>query len=97
MRDYKGRRKGSRNNGYFFRDGRGWFTKENGRFVALTDKDGQRLRDKSGKQAAKDAYARYLVERGEQPKQATGAGVTLEEVCDYYLARATKGKQAIDG
>jgi hypothetical protein len=54
-REYKGRRKGSRNKGYFFRAGRGWFTKTNGRFVALTDKVGARIKNENAKQAAKDA------------------------------------------
>jgi Raf kinase inhibitor-like YbhB/YbcL family protein len=42
-----GRRKGSRNTGYFYRDGRGWFVKDaTGKFVALLDESGERLRDK---------------------------------------------------
>ena len=58
-RDYKGRRKGSRNKGYFFRAGRGWFTNENSRFVPLTDKAGGRIKDENAKQAAKHSSHRY--------------------------------------
>jgi hypothetical protein len=39
-----GRRRGSRNKGYFFREGRGWFTKDGAKFVPLADESGNRLR-----------------------------------------------------
>src|SRR5262249_16570128 len=94
-RDTKGRRKGSRNKGFFYRDGRGWFTKDKAqRFVPLSEKSGARIKDKSAVEAAKDAYARYVVALGEAPKQAVGRGVTVSEVCDYYLARAQQESRA---
>ena len=57
-----GRPKGSRNKGYFFREGRGWFTKDpDEHFIPLTDADGQRLRDGNLPDAIiRQAHARYL-------------------------------------
>ena len=39
-----GRSKGRSTKGYFYRTGRGWFTKAEGRFVPLTDESGERLK-----------------------------------------------------
>ena len=64
-----------------------------GRFVPLTDKAGARIKDENAKQAAKDAYARHLVECGEQPQQ-TGDGKTVEEVVAYYLKHAERENRA---
>ena len=47
MAKAKGRRSGSRNRGYFFRDGRGWFTKIGGKFVALEFENRDRMRDRN--------------------------------------------------
>ena len=88
-RDKRGRPKGSRNRGYFYRDSRGWFTKDTaGRFVPLADEDGEQLRDQHTPESAiKLAYARYLT--SQKPKPSAN-GVTLLEVCDRYLAFAEK-------
>ena len=91
-REYKGRCR-VHDKGYFFRAGRGWFTKVGGRFVPLTDKAAARIKDENAKQAAKDAYARHLVECGEQPQQ-TGDGKTVEEVVAYYLKHAERENRA---
>jgi integrase len=56
-----GRRAGSPIRGYFYRTGRGWYTKLNGTFVALTDEDAIRLRDKSTPIAlVKEAFKRAI-------------------------------------
>ncbi len=83
-----GRSKGSRNKGYFFRAGRGWFCKDDkGKFVPLTDEKGTRLKDeKVPESAIKAAHARWLLDIG-RTQPATSA-VTVREVCKAYLAHA---------
>jgi integrase len=90
MRDNKGRRKGSRNKGYWFRDGRGWGVKgSDGRFIPLTNEAGDRLKDKNTPaDVVKDAYARHLLTKKNPPQAVVGEGVTLEQVVSYYLSRA---------
>lgn len=57
--DKRGRRKGSRSKGYFYRTGRGWFTKNGaGAFVPLLSEAGDRLREDS-RVAARD----HIVQR----------------------------------
>jgi hypothetical protein len=57
-----GRRKGSRNKGFFYRSGRGWFTKDAGKFVPLTDEPGERLREEDiSPKIIQNAYARHLL------------------------------------
>lgn len=89
-RDKQGRRKGSRNKGYWFRDGRGWGVKgSDGRFVPLTTEAGERLRDKSQADAAKTAFHRYkagLVP--ESAKESAGDGPTVRDVCVFWLEQA---------
>lgn len=41
----KGRPSGSRNRGYFYRAGRGWYAKLDGKFVPLEYPNGDRRRD----------------------------------------------------
>jgi integrase len=90
-RDKRGRRRGSRNKGYFYRDGRGWFTKVGATFIPLTNEAGDRLKDKDTPVAVvAEAYARHLLSRKDQPKSTVGEGVTLEQVCSYYLDRAER-------
>lgn len=85
-RKHLGRKRGSRNKGYFYRTGRGWYTKEGGRFTPLTDENGNRLKDPDTKESVvKKAYARFLAAE----KQAVArmlTGVTVQEVCEAYLA-----------
>jgi integrase len=97
-----GRRAGSRNLGYFYRAGRGWYTQvadaENGqttgRMVPLLDEAGKPLKLKTTPAAAlKAAYRRALTTP--EPTADPGDGVTLLEVCDAYLAKVkAEGAQA---
>lgn len=77
------RRKGSRNRGYFYRRNRGWFANDSaGHYVALTDVDGNRLRDRNtDKEVLKDAYGRYR-------QQRPASTITTWELAQRYLAHA---------
>ncbi len=90
----KGRRQGSRNKGYFFRAGRGWFCKDaSGSFVALVNEAGERLRDPGDKEAADDAFTLWKSLAKQKPA-ANGEPVdTIKvwEVCERYL-RSTNGR-----
>jgi integrase len=60
-----GRKAGSRNKGYFYRTGRGWYAKIRGEFVALEYENGERMRDKDvpaaeAKAARERAIRAYL-------------------------------------
>ena len=82
----KGRKRGSRNRGYFFRASHKlWCANAGGKFVPLLDEHGERLRDQHAPVAAvKAAYARFLLT---VPKAAAGAGVPLWELTRAYLER----------
>ena len=83
-----GRQPGSRNRGYFYRAGRGWFTKIDGSFVALTDPEGERIRSKSTPIAeVKAAYARIIAAPVE-PVNSPAEGTTVQDVCNAYLDQA---------
>jgi len=89
-KDSKGRRKGSRNKGFWFRAGRGWGVNgAAGQFIPLTNEAGERLRDKGQGDAAKAAYHRYkaglMPENAKTP--ATG-GPTVRDVCVFWLEQA---------
>lgn len=88
MSKNRGRRSGSRNKGYFYRTGRGWFSKgKNGRFVALMDEHGERLREKDiPESVVREAHARWLLTR--QKEQPRTNSTTVLEVCQAYLAKA---------
>jgi integrase len=89
----KGRRQGSRNTGFFFRTGRGWGCKDSrGRFVALKNETGERLRDPADKQAADDAYTQWKATAKHKP--TTGEPVdTIKvwEICQRYVS-SIKGR-----
>lgn len=71
LRKKVGRRKGRRTKGFFFRSGRGWFTKVRGQFVPLMGSDGQRLRDERiEERLLKEAAARQLVRPEKVPESA---------------------------
>ena len=77
-----GRRKGSRTKGFFFRQGRGWFTKLEGKFIPLLDEDGARLRDQqTPRQVLDQARARFLTTTRVVPEDDAEVG----EVCGKYL------------
>ncbi|MEX1039741.1 MAG: hypothetical protein WDZ51_03865 [Pirellulaceae bacterium] len=82
-----GRRKGSRNKGYFYRRGRGWFAKDNGgRFIALTNEAGERLKAKDTPETVvKEAHARFLLSTPERTSE-----MTFQELSEHYLAHAKR-------
>lgn len=87
-----GRRKGSRNRGYFYRAGRGWYTKSQGQFIALTDETGERLREQStDPHILRESYARHLLaqpvetESEKVPESATAIDAQVGAVCAAYL------------
>lgn len=88
----KGRRRGSRNKGYFWRAARSiWCANDGGRFVALTDENGERLRDRNCPPAVlKAAYARFELSR---PKPGSSA-MTVWELSQAYLAHIERTKGA---
>lgn len=80
----QGRRKGSRNLGYFYRKGRGWFTKRGRLFIPLVDEHGQRLRDaNTPKEKVEDAYLRWREENRKPAKVLSNA--TVLDICTAYL------------
>ena len=82
MAKKKGRRKRSRNKGYFFRTGRGWFTKDAGKFIPLEDEQGNRLRERDiDEEIVKDAVARWRTSRVAVPEGDASVG----SVCAKYL------------
>jgi len=79
----KGRSKGSRNRGYFYRDGRGWFANIGGKYVPLEYENGDRMRSQNISAAeVKAAYLRCLTEP-DVPDEIGGA--TVLQVCTAYL------------
>ncbi len=85
----QGRKRGSRNKGYFFRGGRGWCVKDaRGKFVPLTDNQGERLRCEDQAEEARLAHARWLVTKGRN--EATVDSVTVWDACLAYLAHAKR-------
>lgn len=89
----RGRRVGTRNRGYFYRTGRGWYSKINGRFVPLTFENGERMPSESTPiTEVKAAYYR-LMANGEEAtavdaNAAPECPVTVLEVCTAYLSKA---------
>jgi integrase len=97
----KGRPSGSRNRGYFYRAGRGWFTKLDDKFVPLEYPNGDRMRDKAAPVAeVRAAYLRLLsgqiAETTARPASApavpttqsySGNDATVFQVCEAYLAK----------
>jgi len=87
----RGRRVGTRNRGYFYRAGRGWFTKINGRFVPLEFENGDRMpSDNTPLAEVKAAYHRLMANKGEPITidAPDVCPVTVLEVCAAYLAKA---------
>lgn len=65
MAKRKGRERGSRNRGYFYRVGRGWGATIEGRFVPLEYVNGERMRDKATPIAdVKAAHKRVIAANG---------------------------------
>ncbi|MBX3427598.1 MAG: hypothetical protein KF688_18100 [Pirellulales bacterium] len=79
-----GRNSGSRNRGYFYRTGRGWYAQVEGRMKRLVDDDGQALKSKT----TPAAVLKAALERAKAPEEPEpGDGVTVLDVCDAYLAK----------
>ncbi len=82
VRKRVGRRKGARTKGFFFRQGRGWYAKDRGKFLPLVGIDGERLRDReTDDRTLREAAARQLLS---EPK-ATENDAQVGEVCAKYL------------
>jgi len=77
-----GRSKGSRNNGYWFRKGRGWYVTEGRSAVPLCDDKGNHIKSAEDEEGAKEAYARRVLQIGQPSKQA---GLTVMDACRLYL------------
>src|SRR4029079_6867113 len=95
-RKTKGRCRGSRNKGYFYRKShKVWVAKADGKMVPLTDANGDRLRDPNTPEATlKEAHARFLLS---QPKRPTaGTKLTVDELATRYLdnIKQTKGAES---
>jgi integrase len=92
-RKSKGRKRGSRNKGFFYRRSHSvWCANVGGKFVPLTDERGMRLKAADCPLlVVKDAYGRFLKT---QPKPSATCGATLEQVCNYYLSRAKTESRA---
>lgn len=85
-----GRRAGSRNLGFYFRLGRGWYTQSNGRQIALRDEHNEPLRRRSTPITDLKAALKRII-----PSPAVRVnGVTLREVCYAYLEK-TKADGAL--
>ena len=75
-----GRSKGRRTKGYFYRAGRGWYTKDRGRFVRLLFEDGAPITNaKVDERLVQEAYARLLLSK--QAKPVWECEVTVLEFC----------------
>jgi integrase len=86
----RGRKKGGRNRGYFFRPKRGWFARNgDAKFVPLCYDDGQRIRNPDESPAVlREAYQRWQRETHETASRAIGAApnpITVEEIVLTYL------------
>lgn len=83
MAKAKGRRVGSRNRGFFYREGRGWFTKQGNQFVPLEYENGDRMRSKNiPVEEVKSAYRRSLIEPDDSESVVDA---TVLQVCTAYL------------
>ena len=91
---HKGRRQGSRNKGYFFRSGRGWFTKNGTHFIPLTNAAGERLRNRSDGELADLAYSHFKVAAKQNPTAplSQSDNITVLEVCQAYLSKVIEEK-----
>lgn len=91
-----GRPKGSKNKGFFFRKGRGWYARYQGKAEPLTS-DGIHLRDPRRKLADLNiAYHAWLAQKKDQAPKSSGP--TVDEICALYLddAKANGAKRTYD-
>jgi integrase len=79
-----GRNKGRRNKGYFFRNGRGWYTTEGKRMIPLRYEDGEHIKEpKANERDLKEAHARHILDR--QKESEIQNETTVLDVCISYL------------
>jgi len=82
-----GTKKAGRPKGYFYRTGRGWYSKESARFLPLRFEDGTHIKDeKVDSREVQEAFARFLLNR-EQTREVQ-RNRTVFEVCERYLTKA---------
>ena len=78
------RKAGSRNLGFFYRTGRGWYAQANGKMIPLCGEGGEPLRRKATHITDfKEARMRMI-----PAKPVPVNGVTVQEVCYAYLEKA---------
>lgn len=82
------RHKRSRNKGYWFRAGRGWFVTEGKSSKPLLDVKGNHIKSADDKEGAEVAYARYLLGVDQQPARN---GLTVLQACQAYLDHIQAG------
>jgi len=83
------RKRGSRNKGYWFRKGRGWYVGSE----PLKDPQGHHIKDRGAEQEAEKAYHVYMAGQGAEGSEAEGngeaikadQGYTVKDVCFLYL------------
>ena len=91
-RKVQGRKKGSRNKGYFYYAGRGWFVLNEGKKVPLCYDDGERIRNKDeSPKVVDEAYHRWRQSKKEERNRAqedapksnrrSGSGQRISHVC----------------
>ncbi len=91
------RKKGSRNRGYWYRTGRGWYADDS----PLLDAEGKHIRGKEDRQAAEQAYhllkANGEALASEEEAPAAPAGFTVADVCREYLndAKAHSSRETL--
>jgi integrase len=88
-----GRKRGSRQRGYYFRKGRGWYALRDGRSIPLT-LDGKPIRDKdTNPEALRQAHQRLLDELAAplpaRARPGPVGAITVGDVCNVYLNHAS--------
>ena len=90
-----GRKKGSRNRGFFYRKGRGWHVVDDSRQVPLRYEDGTPIKAADADdRELRDACARWLVGKTGTSSTAApqpGDGVTVLDVCLRYVTEGRLG------
>lgn len=87
-----GRAKGRKNKGFFFRTGRGWYTKPAGAKSAIPIRDANGNHIKS-RDHEKEAELAYRAMTGQASHDATGSDDVLAVVCVKYLIHSKKNDQ----
>lgn len=80
-----GRRRGSRNKGFYYVKNRGWATEIEGRRVFLLNENGDRMREKNTPTA--DVKAAYLRAISGQDVEEPEDSVTVLDICQASLAK----------